>query len=121
MKIVYISHPISGNIEDNLTRLREIVRVINLTNQAVVPFVPYYADIVSMDDNNLYERERGIKNGMAVLERRGMFDELWIYGDKITIGMIREISTAFKNKIPVLAGNALLCSDLQILRQQYNK
>ena len=69
MKIVYICHPISGDIEGNLKSIRNIVRYINISYPDVIPFVPYYADIVSMD-------------------------ELWVFGDRVSCGMQGEIDLA---------------------------
>lgn len=104
MKIVYIAHPIGAptqnGIEQNLADLRRIVRKINLTYNDVVPLVPYYADVVSMDDNVFAERERGIKNDRAILEA-GFIDELWLTGDRISNGMIEEQNIALKELIPV--------------------
>ena len=105
MKIIYIAHPIGAptkeGIEANLTDLRRIVRKINLEHLDVVPFVPYYADIVSMDDNVFAERERGIKNDKAILES-GIVDELWLTGDRISNGMLSEQHIALIEMIPVI-------------------
>lgn len=100
MKIAYIVHPIAGDKETNLELISHIVRKINLTESDVVPFVPYYADCVAMDDRILSERERGIKNDHEILSR--MFvDELWVYGNRISNGMKAEIMWALDNKVPV--------------------
>lgn len=105
MKIVYIAHPIGAatkeGIEQNLSDLRRIVRKINLEHNDIVPFVPYYADIVSMDDNVPAERERGIKNDTAILES-GCIDELWLTGDRLSNGMIAERNIALIENIPVV-------------------
>lgn len=101
MKICYIAHPISGDVTGNLEKIREIVRYVNLTRPDVVPFVPYYVDCVAMDDNNSYERERGIKNGKAVLQS-GIVHELWLYGDKISDGVLDEILICREKNIPVV-------------------
>lgn len=61
MKIAYIAHPVGGDVENNLTLIREIVLKINLEEEDVVPFVPYYSDVVSMDDSNPEQRARGLK------------------------------------------------------------
>lgn len=102
MKIVYIAHPVGAptkeGIENNLADLRRIVRKINLEYPDIVPFVPYYADIVSMDDNVLSERERGIKNDNAIL-RSGMIDEMWATGNRISNGMFAEMGIACLEKI----------------------
>lgn len=100
MKIVYIAHPISGDIEGNLADLRRIVRKINMEFPDVVPFVPYYADIVSLDDNIPEERERGIKNDIAIL-KSGCVDEVWLTGERISNGMAAEKDLASKLGIPV--------------------
>lgn len=102
MKVAYICHPISGDVKGNIDKILKIVRDINLTKSDAVPFVPYLADLMAMDDNVPEERERGIKNDMAVLNR-GMVDELWIYGPKISKGMKGEIDKAWNMGIEIVA------------------
>lgn len=101
MIIAYIAHPIGGDIEANLADLRRIVRKINLEHPDVVPFVPYYADVVSMDDNIASERSRGIKNDIEIIQR-GIPDELWLTGDKLSFGMNMEQTAAQEKGIPVI-------------------
>jgi len=105
MKICYIAHPIGAptkeGIEANLADLRRIVRHINLNYPDVVPFVPYYADIVSLDDNISEERFRGIKNDVAVLES-GIVKELWLTGDRLSGGMQAEYKLAERLGIHVI-------------------
>lgn len=112
-RICYIAHPISGDIDANLADLARILRIIN-TNSAedrlgymfihpetreqvfpmdfcnIIPLAPYYADIISLDDNNPLERKRGIENDIAII-MTGVFDELWLTGNKISFGMQEEI------------------------------
>jgi hypothetical protein len=45
MKIVYIAHPISGDIKGNLEKIRLIVRGLNLENIDIVPFAPVLAGL----------------------------------------------------------------------------
>lgn len=101
MTIAYIAHPIGGDVENNLKDLRRILRKINLERSDVVPFCPYYADIVSLDDNHPEERQRGIQNDVAVL-RSGIVQELWLTGDKISSGMQHERNIAIELGIPVI-------------------
>jgi threonyl-tRNA synthetase len=101
MKVVYICHPISGDVKGNIDKILKIVRDINLNLIDVVPFVPYLADLLAMDDSIVEQRERGIKNDMALLNR-GMVDELWIYVPKITRGMKSEIDRAWHMGIKIL-------------------
>lgn len=101
MKIVYIAHPISGDIESNLADIRRIVRKINLEYDDVAPFVPYYVDIVSLDDNNPKERARGIANDTAIL-KSGIVNEVWLTGHKLSKGMEAEAQIAIELDIPVV-------------------
>lgn len=98
--IVYIAHPIGGNVLANLMKVAAIVRTVNMNSESVVPFVPYFADCVALDDGNPAERKRGIENGLAVLTS-GCVDEVWLYGDGISEGMRSEIEVARRNGIPV--------------------
>lgn len=101
MKIVYIAHAISGDIENNLADIRRIVKKINLEMPDVVPFVPYYVDIVSLDDNVPEQRKRGIKNDTEYFFR-DIMDEVWLTGKNISKGMLNEIETSNALGIPVI-------------------
>lgn len=97
-KIVYIAHPIGGDIEANLKDLFRILRIINMNPnpltgynfENVIPVAPYVAYIYSLDDNNALERKRGIDNDIALI-LTGVFKELWLTGDKISRGMEEEV------------------------------
>jgi hypothetical protein len=101
MKICYIAHPIGGDVEGNLRDLRRIIRKINLEFPDVVPFCPYYADVVSLDDSILRERGGGLRNDIEIIERK-IPHEIWLTGLKISKGMRLEIMVAKKAGIPVI-------------------
>jgi hypothetical protein len=101
MKIVYIAHPIGGDPEKNVKRILKIVRRINLLEPETVPFAPYMADVLALDDNIIAERERGIKNDNHIF-RSGIIDELRLYGTIISKGMRAEIELANSLNIPVV-------------------
>ena len=100
MKIVYIAHPISGNIKNNLKKVKEIVRGINMQMPDILPFAHYVVDCLALDDDIPEERERGIKNDIALL-KAGFINELWLYGSYVTKGMRHEINLANELGIPV--------------------
>lgn len=108
MRIVYIAHPIGGDVENNLASLRRIIRNINAYEPNTVPFCPYYADVVSLNDNDPSQRARGLKNDMGILSRAGMVDEVRLYGDAITQGMKMEIEQAYYMAIPVTCSSQKL-------------
>lgn len=99
MKIAYIAHPVSGDLKGNLEKIRLIVRTINLNEPNVLPFAPYWLDCHALDDSNLKERERGIKNDHELF-RRSFIDEVWVYG--ISPGVLIEIDLANELHIPVI-------------------
>lgn len=100
MTIAYIAHPISGNIEANLADICRIVKKINLQYPMIMPFVPYYADVVAMDDRIPEERARGIQNDVEIINRK-IPDQLWLTGKTISPGMEAEAEAARANGIPV--------------------
>lgn len=101
MRIVYIAHPISGDIKGNLEKIMNIVRQINLEEPEVLPFAHYWLDCHALDDDNPEERKRGIKNDIELMTR-GFIDEVRLYGDKISSGMRDEVILAEKLGIPVI-------------------
>lgn len=101
MKVVYIAHPIRGDVKENIKKVLEINRQINLEEPEVVPFAPYIVDCQSLDDNVPSERERGIKNDVELMNK-GFIDEIRLYGDRISNGMKEEIKLAHKLNIEVV-------------------
>jgi hypothetical protein len=101
MKIAYIVHPIAGDVHGNIEKILAIVKKINLHRSDVVPFAPYIADVLALDDNTPEERSRGIENDVAIL-KSGVVNELWVYGSKISGGMKAEIELAFELNIPIV-------------------
>jgi len=102
MKIVYIAHPIGGDVKGNINKILAIVRHINLTELDVVPFAPYIVDCLAMEDSIKSERQRGIKNDIALF-KAGFINELWLYGDRISPGMGFEISLCLESGIKVVS------------------
>ncbi|MDY0200993.1 MAG: hypothetical protein RBR40_08395 [Tenuifilaceae bacterium] len=100
MKIAYIAHPISGDVAGNLKRIEAIGRQINLEEPETVPFANYFFDCYALRDDIPAERARGIKNNNALM-RKGFIDELRLYGNTISPGMIHEIKLALQLDIPI--------------------
>lgn len=105
-KIVYIAHPISGNIKGNIEKLLNIIKDINLNYNNTIPFAPYIADVLALDDNDIKQREIGISNNVSYF-KSGIIKEVWVYGDYISNGVFHEIELAKKLNIPVIFKNNL--------------
>ena len=100
MKIVYIAHPIGGDVKMNIYRIIQIIRRIDLTRPDVIPFAPYVADVLALADERPEERERGLNNCLNVL-RTGVCSEVWVYGLTISAGMQNEICLAHSMGMPI--------------------
>ena len=101
-KVIYISHQIGGNVTANLEHIEDIARELNLSKENVIPFAPYFLSAHCLDDDKINERARGIRNNVFWLES-GMIDEVHLYGDRISPGMVEEVKLARLLKIPVVA------------------
>lgn len=99
MKIVYIAHPISGNVEGNVLKVLSLCKKYH--TDKIIPFAPYVVANQYLEDNKPEERELGIEANMEFF-RRGFIDELWLCGDRISDGMKQEIQLAEEFKIPVI-------------------
>lgn len=151
-KIVYIAHPISGDIKENLKDIIRIIRIINTNSHCknpkmlkklehcwsndiyseetlmqyldlssedyqkfvndeasfnkydfenIVPSVPYYADVIALDDTKQDERSKGLANCYSLL-KKGSFDELWLTGNRLSLGMIMEMEVAKELNMPIV-------------------
>ncbi|MBL0144897.1 MAG: hypothetical protein IPP48_03215 [Chitinophagaceae bacterium] len=121
-KLIYIAHPIKGNIEENLAKIRKIVKSIYSSPKyaTVVPLVPYYLDVLLLNDEIPEQRQRGLNNGLALLAKNSQINELWLCGDVISDGMKAEVFAAFESKIKVCAFNGLF-NELKQLEEEWEK
>lgn len=105
-KVVFVAHPIKGNVAGNLRKVREICRRL-LKQGEVLPIVPYLSWDGVLDDNIPEERNLGIEVNRVFFERRS-FDELWLYGENISEseGVCAEIELAHAFGIPVVPRTA---------------
>lgn len=99
MKVVYIAHPIGGDVLNNLQKITEIVHDLNKRYTDIVPFVPYYVDCLA-EHTHPGMRDRCIANDHELLSR-GFVDEMWLFGDCISAGMLAEVQLAHAKGIKV--------------------
>jgi hypothetical protein len=101
MIIAYIAHPIGGDVNGNLRDLQRIIKHVNLNEKNVVPFCPYMADVLSLDDSILSHRVRAFQNNHHYFHEK-MIDEFWLTGTRISKGMRIEIQWAIEFGIPIV-------------------
>jgi len=98
-KIVYIAHPINGNSRGNILKVLAICQHVHRGN--ILPLAPYLTPLSYLDDAKPKDRAKGLAYNSEFFKRR-LIDELWLYGDTISEGMIGEIKLAKKYQIPVI-------------------
>nr|DAE04726.1 MAG TPA: N-deoxyribosyltransferase [Siphoviridae sp. ctFSL3] len=94
--IVYICSPLRGDVPRNIQNTRKYSRFA--VTEGYLPLAPHLLFPQFMDDSDEDEREVGIHMGLVLLTK---CMELWVFGDKITEGMRREIKRAKWRNIPV--------------------
>lgn len=112
MRNVYVCSPLRGNITENLAKVRQYGKFVLECGMA--PVIPhFYAEI--LDDTVDEERALGMTAGTSLLFRA---DELWVFGDKITEGMKKEITFAEHLKLVI---RKISDKDLEIGGKKYAK
>lgn len=84
-KLVYVCAPLSGDIIRNLLEVIRYTRYV--LKCGAVPIVPHFFAL-SLDDNNPEERGLGMGAGRFLLLH---CDEMWIFGPRISEGMVSEM------------------------------
>lgn len=103
---VYVAHPISGDVENNIERIKKTCRI--LVSMEIDPVVPYLAAMQFLNEHDKKEREIGIEMNNSYLDRN-FIDAMFICAadptqQKKSKGIAREINLAIMNKIPIYAG-----------------
>ncbi|MGF7185295.1 hypothetical protein GGQ84_001381 [Desulfitispora alkaliphila] len=93
---VYVCSPLRGDIERNINRAIGYSRFVYA--EGGIPLAPHIIFTRFLDDEDPADRKAGIEMGIQLLRK---CDELWVFGEKITEGMDREVSVAKALKIPV--------------------
>jgi len=99
-RVVYVAHPVGGDVEGNIRALRSVLRELRLTRKDIIPVAPYLACLQYLHDNNPAERSLGMEENRLYFER-GLIDEVLLAGETISPGMREEIALALHLGIPV--------------------
>ena len=101
MKTVLISHPISGDIDANVRSVLDICELAHREHE-VMPVAPYLVALRYIDGKVHEDRELAIEANYECF-RRKYIDELWIYGDHISVGVKGQIELAKQYDIKIIA------------------
>lgn len=96
MKLVFICSPYRGDIELNTIRTKRYCRFAY--TKGTVPYAPHLHNTQFLQEDISEEREAGIALGVELMKR---VDELWCFGDRVSVGMTEEINAAQQLEIPI--------------------
>ena len=99
--LVYIASPYAGETEDNISRAKGYCRFA--VSKGVIPLAPHLLYPQFMDDGDEDQRILGLRFAIALLCR---CDELWVFGEKISAGMAKEIEKAEKRGMRIRRFNS---------------
>lgn len=94
--LVYVCSPYRGDTEANAERAKGYCRFA--VSKKAIPFAPHLFYPQFLNDADRNEREIGLGCGTAILKR---YDQIWVFGERISEGMAGEISSAKKYGIPI--------------------
>lgn len=93
MKAIYMSHPVRGNVEENLRRARTWLKWITEIYPDIVVCANWILECELWDDSNPNHRAAGLARDIAMITR---CDELWLVGPCVSSGMELERDHAMK-------------------------
>lgn len=106
MKLIYVASPYAGEVKQNIKFAELACRMV--MNRGHAFFAPHLIYPHFLNDDDPLQRQTGQDMGLAVLEK---CDELWVFGDRISPGMEREIQKAESLGIPSVHIPALDCEE----------
>jgi len=107
--LVYIASPYAGETEDNISRVKGYCRFA--VSKGVIPLAPHLLYPQFMDDDDEDQRILGLRFAIALLCR---CDELWVFGEKVSAGMEKEIEKAEKRGMRISRFNSK-CEEVQMI------
>ena len=87
--IAYICSPYRGDISQNTDNARKYCRFA--IEHGAIPIAPHPLFPQFMDDSVACECEAAMQMNLAIMRR---CDEVWVFGEKVSEGMAREIEEA---------------------------
>jgi DNA-directed RNA polymerase subunit RPC12/RpoP len=97
MKVIYMAHPVSGDVPGNIERAKRWVRYLE-EQFPVAVVASWITECEIWDDDNPEHRAAGLARDLAVLSR---CEELWLVGLRISTGMAMERDHAIKKGLSV--------------------
>lgn len=87
MRVIYLAHPVSGNVEENLRQAKLWYAAVQEANPGDAITVPWYATCAIYDNYAAVDYDLWLRRDCAVVER---CDGIVLVGPIVSIGMRRE-------------------------------
>ena len=97
MRIIYLAHPLSGDVPNNLARVRRWLRWV-YDNFQVAVIADWILTCEVLDDANPAHREQGFAMDFALITAA---NEYWMVGGRVSRGMAEEEQSTQKRDITV--------------------
>ncbi|KND51421.1 MAG: hypothetical protein ABA06_03895 [Parcubacteria bacterium C7867-001] len=98
MLVVYVSHPIRSDPLANEQKIHAICSM--LYAQGIVPVAPYLLAMRALPHGSSFGDQRSIvRTTCEEYLARGFVDEMWLYGNEESKGMLDDIELAFRYRL----------------------
>lgn len=94
--LVFVSSPYAGDMKRNTSNARRYARFA--VDQGAIPLPPHLLYPQILDENIPEERDLGLQFGLALLKK---CDEIWLFGEVLSMGMARELEAAKQHKMRI--------------------
>ncbi|MBR5943556.1 MAG: hypothetical protein IKZ94_01245 [Lachnospiraceae bacterium] len=95
MKKIYICSPYRGDVKKNTENVKRYCRDASYDG---IPIAPHLYFTQFLNDTSSYDRSLGLRFGLALLRE---CEEIRVFADEVSEGMISEIAEARKLNIPI--------------------
>jgi len=96
--LIYLAHPVSGDVAANLARARRWLLWCYRTRPDLAFVSQWILDCEILDDANPTDRQLGLEHDFAIIER---CDAVWLVGGRVSAGMAMEAAHALARGIHV--------------------
>jgi hypothetical protein len=94
--IAYICHQFKSDPQGNIAKVAKICKDLTVSHPDVTPIAPHLQLPHYIDEET--QRPLALKQGLDML---AACDEVWVYGEHLSTGMVGEIQRAKELKITV--------------------
>ena len=106
--IVFICSPYAGAIEKNIMAAQSYCRFA--VEMGFIPIAPHLLFPQFLNDTDPKERELGLFFGTVIMSKCA---EVWVFGEKVSAGMAKEIEKAEKRGMRIRRFNSK-CEEVQV-------